>query len=81
MAKNSVKEIKNNTEKKGTTFMESLKRGIMAGVMFTVVVSIAWSSYTIWNGIEGNMPKVMVIPQMLFASFLTIKAFAAKENQ
>nr|DAX87243.1 MAG TPA: hypothetical protein [Bacteriophage sp.] len=81
MAKKLLNNEKKNELKNGIKILEKIKNGIIAGMMFTVVLSIAWSSYTIWNGIEGNMPKIMIIPQALFASFLTIKAFSAKENK
>lgn len=81
MAKKLLNNEKNNKVKNGIKILEKIKNGIIAGMMFTVVLSIAWSSYTIWNGIEGNMPKIMIIPQALFASFLTIKAFSAKEDK
>ena len=67
MAKKLLNNEKKNEVKNGIKILEKIKNGIIAGMMFTVVLSIAWSSYTIWNGIEGNMPKIMIIPQALFA--------------
>ena len=81
MAKKLLNNEKKNEVKNGIKILEKIKNGIIAGMMFTVVLSIAWTSYTIRNRIEGNMPKIMINPQALFASFLTIKAFSAKENK
>lgn len=40
-----------------------------------VVVSIAYSSFLVVTGTEGVTPKVMVVPQVLFAAILFVKKF------
>lgn len=40
-----------------------------------VVVSIAYSTYIVALGTEGYTPKIMLIPQALYASILVIRKF------
>lgn len=64
---------------KNTNF--SFKRlidGIMAIVMALIVCSMSWSAYTIWNGLDGKFPKILILPQITFTLYLIVTAFAAK---
>ena len=52
--------------------------GIMAIVMTLIVCSMAWSAYTIWNGLDGKLPKILIAPQIVFTVYLIVTAFVAK---
>lgn len=47
---------------------------IGVGLVFTVV-SIAYSSYIVWFGTTGAVPKVMLAPQMVLAAGFVIYKF------
>ena len=47
-----------------------LADGIMAIVMTLIVCSMAWSAYTIWNGLDGKLPKILIAPQIVFTVYL-----------
>jgi uncharacterized membrane protein len=55
-----------------------LADGIMAIVMTLIVCSMAWSAYTIWNGLDGKLPKILIAPQIVFTVYLIVTAFVAK---
>ena len=55
-----------------------LADGIMAIVMTLIVCSMAWSAYTIWNGLDGKLPKILILPQIVFTVYLIVTAFVAK---
>jgi len=40
-----------------------------------VLVSIAYSTYIVALGTEGYTPKVMLVPQALYAAILLLKKF------
>lgn len=49
--------------------------GILGMLMLLVVLSIAYSSYVVWFGTTGLVPKIMLAPQMTFAAAIAIYAF------
>lgn len=51
---------------------------IIAVVMALIVASMAWSAYTIWNGLDGDLPKIFIAPQIAFTLYLITTAFLAK---
>lgn len=55
---------------------EQQKRGILGIGLLFVVVSIAYSSYVILNGVDSIASKVMLVPQVAFALRSLIKAFS-----
>lgn len=64
---------------KNTKFsFKRLADGIMAIVMTLIVCSMAWSAYTIWNGLDGKLPKILILPQIVFTVYLIVTAFVAK---
>lgn len=64
---------------KNTNFsFKRLADGIMAIVMTLIVCSMAWSAYTIWNGLDGKLPKILIAPQIVFTVYLIVTAFVAK---
>lgn len=64
---------------KNTNFsFKRLTDGIMAIVMTLIVCSMAWSAYTIWNGLDGKLPKILIAPQIVFTVYLIVTAFVAK---
>lgn len=66
---------KNNTktEKKSKDF--SAMYGLL---MLFVVASIAFSTYVVYAGTIGIVPKVMLVPQALFAALVAIRQFIKK---
>jgi hypothetical protein len=52
--------------------------GILGLLQVFVVVSIAYSTYIVALGTEGYTPKIMLIPQALYASILVIRKFISK---
>ena len=52
--------------------------GIMAIVMALIVCSMSWSAYTIWNGLDGKLPKILILPQIAFTLYIIVTAFIAK---
>lgn len=58
------------------TSREDQKRGILGIGDLFVVVSIAYSSYVITNGVHSTASRVMLVPQVVFAVYKLIKAFS-----
>lgn len=52
--------------------------GIIAIVKTLIICSMSWSAYTIWNGLDGRLPKILILPQIAFTLYLVVTAFAAK---
>lgn len=69
-----VENSKNNTKSNISRVVD----GIMAIVMTLIVCSMAWSAYTIWNGLDGKLPKILIVPQIVFTVYLIVTAFVAK---
>jgi len=51
------------------------RRDIIGLALVFTVVSIAYSSYIVWFGTTGVVPKVMIAPQMVLAAGLVIWKF------
>jgi len=49
--------------------------GIMGVLQLFVVVSIAYSSYIVIAGTDGLVPKLLVIPQILWAVIILVMKF------
>jgi hypothetical protein len=52
--------------------------GIFGILSLFVLVSIAYSTYMVAVGTDGVAPKVMLVPQALFAACLAIYKFSTK---
>lgn len=55
---------------------EQQMRGILGLGLLFVVVSIAYSSYVIYTGVHSTVSRVMLVPQVIFALLILIKAFS-----
>lgn len=40
-----------------------------------VLVSVAYSTYVVYLGTEGIAPKVMLVPQAIFAAVIAVQKF------
>lgn len=47
----------------------------MSLLMLFVVASIAYSTYVVYFGTIGIVPKIMLVPQALFAAIVAIHKF------
>lgn len=74
---NKSKKIKvsSDTPKTPSKKVEATKNGIIGMMLLLVVTSIAFSSYTVWFGVDGVVSKAMLTPQILFAVCVLIKKF------
>ena len=50
--------------------------GIMGVATLFVVVSIAYSTFVVATGTDGLAPKLMLVPQALFASVVLVRKFS-----
>lgn len=69
--KNAEKKQNTKKNKKGKSFAFS----IIGIVMLFVVVSVSFSSYTVWFGTTALEAKIMLLPQILFAAATMISVF------
>lgn len=70
------KVVKKATKVQKKLAREQQLRGILGiGALF-VVVSIAYSSYVIFSGVDSSVSRIMLIPQVIFAIYTLIKAFS-----
>lgn len=53
----------------------TLTHGIIGSCRLLVVCSIIYSSLVVLNGMEGLIPRILIIPQALLAAFFTVEAF------
>lgn len=76
------KNNKTNTEgaapKKAAKNTNNKANDIIGLLLLLVVLSIAFSSYTVWFGTDGWVFKAFLAPQMLFALVVLIKKFSNK---
>lgn len=49
--------------------------GIIGLLLLIVVISIAYSTYVVWFGTTGLAPKIMLVPQTIFAAAVLIWKF------
>lgn len=40
-----------------------------------VVGSVGWMSFIIWSGLDGNLPKVLTAPALIWASLVLVNRF------
>lgn len=72
---------KTNTSKEAAAPKKAAKNsndkanGIIGLLMLLVVLSIAYSTYVVWFGTTGLVPKVLLAPQLIFAAVVLIKKF------
>lgn len=70
------KKAKKLTKAEQKLARQQQMRGILGiGALF-VVVSIAYSTYVIFNGVDSTASRVMLIPQVVFAVYTLFKAFS-----
>lgn len=71
------KETAMSKEKPTKKKTESKVRYNISGLLqMFVVVSIVYSTYVVTLGTTGVEPKVMLVPQALYAAFLVIQKFS-----
>lgn len=51
------------------------QRVIINTGLLLIVLSIAYSSYTVWFGTDGLAPKVLIAPQIVFAAVILVNKF------
>lgn len=51
------------------------RNGIIGMLLLLVVMSVAYSSYVVWFGTTGLVPKIMLAPQMIFAAAVLVWKF------
>lgn len=72
---------KNNKTTEGAAPKKAVKKSnnkqnaIIGLLLLLVVLSIAYSSYVVWFGTQGLVPKIMLAPQMIFAAVVLIWKF------
>lgn len=69
MSKKTI--INNNQSDKN----KELFGGIMGLWLLLVTISIAYSSFVIWTGLEGIIPKIMIAPMALYGATIMVKRF------
>lgn len=72
--KNNNNKTKKITKKNRKSF-KGFGFGILGMLLLLVVMSIAYSSYIVWFGTTGVMPKVLLAPQLIFAAAVLIAVF------
>lgn len=65
---------KTNTPKKS----RNIKADTIGILQLFVLASIAYSTYVVFLGTDGIAPKVMLIPQALWATLLAVQKFTSK---
>lgn len=50
----------------------------VGALLLFVIMSIAYSTYVVYFGTTGWIPKIMLVPQALFAAWVAITKFANK---
>lgn len=75
-AKKPSKLSKKAQKEQKKAVREQHKRGILGLGLLFVIVSIAYSSYVIFNGVHSTASRVMLVPQVVFALLTLIKAFS-----
>lgn len=72
---------KTNTSAEGETAKKTTKKqakkanGIIGLLLLLVVLSVAYSSYVVWFGTTGLVPKIMLAPQLIFAAAVLVWKF------
>lgn len=51
------------------------RNAIIGMLLLLVVMSVSYSSYVVWFGTTGVVPKVLLAPQMIFAAAVLIWKF------
>ena len=51
--------------------------GVLGMLQVFVIVSICYSTFVVYEGTQGYAPKVMLIPQALWAALLIVKKFTS----
>lgn len=70
------KKAKKPTKEEQKARRDQQSRGILGIGLLFVVVSITYSSYVIFNGVDSNASRIMLIPQVVFALYTLCKAFS-----
>lgn len=83
-AKNTMsKNTKKNTEvaapKKAGKNTKDKRNAIIGLLLLLVVMSVAYSTYVVWFGTTGLVPKILLAPQMIFAAAVLIWKFGTNK--
>lgn len=77
--KTTMKNTKTNEaaapKTKAAKNTKGMRNAIIGLLLLMVVTSIAYSSYVVWFGTTGVVPKIMLAPQMIFAAAVLIWKF------
>lgn len=71
-----AKKVTNNTKNERKISLQQKFRVILGIGLLFVVVSIIYSSYVIFNGVDSSASRVLLIPQVVFALTTLFKAFS-----
>lgn len=74
--KHLKKYNKKLTKSQKQAIREQQVRGILGIGLLFVVVSITYSSYVIFNGVDSSASRLMLAPQVVFALITLFKAFS-----
>ncbi len=75
-AKPHRKSVKKVTKKQQKLNREQQMRGILGIGLLFVVVSITYSTYVIFNGVDSSASRLLLAPQVFFALYTLFKAFS-----
>lgn len=75
MLKNNKNKAEATTVKKVANKQGNKANGIIGLLLLVVVLSIAYSTYVVWFGTTGLVPKIMLAPQMIFAAAVLVWKF------
>jgi len=77
--KETNKKTTKSNKKPAAGKLKAFGFGILGLLMLVVVMSIAFSSYVVWAGTTGTTPKLLLVPQIVFAAanLLAVFIFAA----
>ena len=70
-----TKTTKNIKESKRTKKPSRIIPRIQGIAMLFVILSVGFSSYLIFKGTDDNLPKILIAPQVIFASYQLVKKF------
>lgn len=67
--------MKQNKTNEATKAKKNINFNLVGLLQLFVLASIAYSTYVVYLGTDGIAPKVMLIPQALWATLLAVQKF------
>ena len=71
---------RNRRKKERVARIATIIRGIIGFSKLLAVCSIVYSSIVIIDHIEGLVPKILILPQILLATYFAVDAFVTTSN-